>query len=206
MTTSINYFKKFPSVTYNGKSTVNITRRTKILEQLYSSPINFLSYTVLEGERPEDIARFYYEDMGKTWLVFLANNIVDPASEWPLSDYDFKNMLTAKYKTQAGTTDVITWTLNRSITANIVYYENADGVRITKDTYTLNNDLNLIDVNDWNAIRVYDYELELNENKRNIFLFNRAYATQAEAELKELVNGWNYTNTGWSIPVSKCIS
>lgn len=189
MSTSINYFKKFPSVTYNGKSTVNITRRTKILEQLYSSPINFLSYTVLEGERPEDIARFYYEDMGKTWLVFLANNIIDPASEWPLSDYDFKNMLTAKYKTQAGTTDVITWTLNRSITANIVYYENTDGVRITKDTYTLNNDLNLIDVNDWNAIRVYDYELELNENKRNIFLFNRAYATQAEAELKELVNG-----------------
>lgn len=66
---SINYFKYFPTVTYNDKTSVNITRRSNVIEQLYSSPISFLSYTIAEGEKAEDIALYYYNDIGKTWLV-----------------------------------------------------------------------------------------------------------------------------------------
>jgi hypothetical protein len=51
----MNYFKFFPKVPYNGKSAVNITRRTAIQQQLYSSPISLLSYTVNDGEKPDNI-------------------------------------------------------------------------------------------------------------------------------------------------------
>jgi hypothetical protein len=191
----MNYFKFFPTVTYNGKSAVNITRRTAIQQQLYNSPISFLSYTINDGEKPEDIALYYYEDIGKTWLIFMANNIVDPVSQWPLSNDNFNKMLIKKYSAQAKAINssyvgngVINWTQNTSLTSNILWYQNAENNRITKDTYLLNADLGLITTADWSPVRIYDYELELNENKRNIFLFNRAYASQAESELKELLN------------------
>jgi hypothetical protein len=191
----MNYFKFFPKVTYNGKSAVNITRRTAIQQQLYSSPISYLSYTINDGEKPEDIALYYYEDIGKTWLIFMANNIVDPVSQWPLSTTDFDKMLITKYAAQAKAINssyiekaVINWTQNTSLTNNIKWYQNAENNRITKDTYTLNANLGLISAADWSPVRIYEYELELNENKRNIFLFNRAYASQAESELKVLLN------------------
>jgi hypothetical protein len=191
----MNYFKYFPKVTYNGKSAVNITRRTAIQQQLYSSPISFLSYTVTDGEKPEDIALYYYGDMGKTWLVFLANNIIDPVSQWPLGTIDFDKMIIKKYAAQAKAVNssyvgngVINWTKNATITSNILWYQNAEKNRISKDTYLLNADLGLITAGEWSPVRIYDYELELNENKRNIFLFNRAYASQAEADLKSLLN------------------
>ena len=191
----MNYFKFFPKVTYNGKSVVNITRRTAVQQQLYSSPISFLSYTIADGEKPEDIALYYYEDIGKTWLVFLANNIIDPVSQWPLSTTDFDKMIIKKYAAQAKAVNssyvgngVINWTKNASLTSNILWYQNAENNRISNDTYLLNADLGLITAGDWSPVRIYDYELELNENKRNIFLFNRAYASQAESELKGLLN------------------
>ncbi len=191
----MNYFKFFPTVTYNGKSAVNITRRTAIQQQLYSSPYAFLSYTIKDSEKPEDIALYYYGDIGKTWLVFMANNIIDPVSQWPLSNSDFEKMIIKKYTKQAQVIDpayvgngVINWTQNASLTSNILWYQNAENNRISKDTYLLNANLGLITAGDWYPVRIYDYELELNENKRNIFLFNRAYASQAESELKELLN------------------
>lgn len=191
----MNYFKFFPKVAYNGKSVINITRRTAVQQQLYSSPISFLSYTIADGEKPEDIALYYYEDIGKTWLVFMANNIIDPVSQWPLSNDNFNKMLIKKYSAQAKAINssyvgngVINWTQNTSLTSNILWYQNAENNRITKDTFTLNADLGLITTTDWSPVRIYDYELELNENKRNIFLFNRAYASQAESELKGLLN------------------
>ena len=191
----MNYFKFFPNVTYNGKSAVNITRRTAIQQQLYSSPISFLSYTVADGEKPEDIALYYYEDIGKTWLIFMANNIIDPVSQWPLGTIDFDKMIIKKYTAQAKAVNssyvgngVINWTKNASLTSNILWYQNAENNRISNDTYLLNADLGLITAGDWSPVRIYDYELELNENKRNIFLFNRAYASQAESELKGLLD------------------
>jgi len=191
----MNYFKFFPTVSYNGKSVVNITRRTAIQQQLYSSPIEFLSYTIADGEKPEDIALYYYGDIGKTWLVFMANNIIDPVSQWPLSNDDFDKMIIKKYSAQAKAINsayvgngVINWTQNASLTSNILWYQNVENNRISKDTYLLNADLGLITAGDWFPVRIYDYELELNENKRNIFLFNRAYASQAESDLKGLLN------------------
>jgi hypothetical protein len=73
-------------------------------------------------------------------------------------------------------------------TSNIKYYENANGLRITKDTYDLNSSLNLITSGDWTSITTWEYEYELNEKKRDIFLFNNIYAAQAESELEEILS------------------
>lgn len=92
-----NYFINFPSVKYGKHSVKDITRRAKVIEKLTSNPYAFLPYTIEEGQTPEDIAHYYYQDIGLSWLVLLANNIVDWQSEWPLTDDLLRKQIEDKY-------------------------------------------------------------------------------------------------------------
>ena len=185
------YFSYFPKVQYNGKEVVNISKRAKVLDFLYGKNADYLTYTVKDGEKAEDIAYYYYGDIGKVWLVYLANNIIDPYSQWPLSNAEIENMLKLKYKSMSGTSgyNTIKWLQNTTITENIVYYQNIEtpDLHINVDTFNLNSDLQLINSAEWEPVRYYDYEIEQNENKRNIFLVNRVYADQAKDDLKRLL-------------------
>lgn len=91
------YFRYFPLVNYNSRTVVDITRRAKVVDSLLSDPYAFLPYTISEGDRPEDVAYYYYGDQNLVWLVYLANNIVDPYSQWPLSNEDLENSVRKKY-------------------------------------------------------------------------------------------------------------
>jgi len=83
-----------------------------------------MPYTVEEGERPEDIANFYYGSVDYSWLVYMANNIIDPYHEWPLNTQEFNDMLIEKYAEASGVTgqDVLDWVRSDDTEDNIVYY------------------------------------------------------------------------------------
>lgn len=185
------YFSYLPKIYYDNKIVVNITRRVKILNFLHGKPGNYMAYTIKEGEKAEDIAYYYYQDIGKVWLVYLANDIIDPYSQWPMNNETFNQYIISKYKEQSGVSgyNVIRWTQNATITDNIVHYRNKEDTEtvISKDTYILNSSLSLIAAEEWEPIRYYDYELELNENKRTIFLVNRVYADQAKQNLERIM-------------------
>lgn len=261
-----NYFKLFPTMVYNNRLVTDITRRVKILEQLTTDPYVILPYVVKEGERPEDIAYYYYGDQNKVWLVYLANNIVDPYIQWPLDDQNLYYTLLKKYEIKgltfenssvdvttntirmpghtlktsdpiiysnglaapaplvSGTTyyaifvdentiklassasnslagtainltstgsgsferDMTVFFNSTQITSNIAYVENNidPEIRITYETYVHTS---LIQ-SEWNIIRVYEDEVQQNENKRHIFLINRNYASQLQRDLKKVIN------------------
>lgn len=40
---------------------------------------------------------------------------------------------------------------------------------------------------EWDAVRIYDYEMQLNENKRNILLVDKQYLPIVEKDLKRLL-------------------
>jgi len=179
------YFTYFPKVTHTNKIAQNITRRVKITETLLANPYVYLPYVVKEEERPEDVAYFYYGTMDKVWMVYLANQIIDPYTDWPMSYDNFNNYIIAKYADQANATgyDIIAWTQDTTSNTNIIHYQNVANadIKISTDTWTY--DTSLV-ASEWNAIRYYDYENELNENKRNIFLINETYADEFEKELR----------------------
>lgn len=185
-----DYFKYFHKTIYSSRSVVDITRRSNILEDVQNDPFILLPYTVSEDDRPEDIAFYYYGNADLVWLVYYANNIIDPYSQWPLSQDDFYKMLRKKYKEQSGETGnaIIRWTQNTLIDANILYYKNiADPeLHINRDTYRLNN--SIIEA-EWEPVRIYDYETILNENKRNINLIDLRYVDRFVNQLKEVMNG-----------------
>jgi len=185
---SVKYFEYFPLATFNNKLVTDITRRVNIYNTVLSDPYLFLPYTIESGFRPDDVALYYYGDVTYVWLVYFSIAAIDPYYDWPLEQREFEKFIVKKYKATSGEetdTAVLAWTKNTTITDNIFYYKNVnDGTLISKDSYTLNP---LIDGDEWEALRIYDYEEELNENKRVIQLLDRRYVSQAENELKELL-------------------
>ena len=120
----MKYFENFPEVVYDGKLVKDITRRNRFVRGLQNNPLLYMPYTVEEGERPEDIANFYYGSVDYSWLVYMANNIIDPYHEWPLNTQEFNDMLIEKYAEASGVTgqDVLDWTRSDDTEDNIVYY------------------------------------------------------------------------------------
>lgn len=118
------YFDNFPTVNYDGIEVRDITRRKKFIQNNLNNPFVFLPYTIKDNDRPEDIAYYYYGSVDYTWLVLLPNNIIDPYTQWPLSDDNFDKMLIAKYAEKSGKIgyEVIDWTQDETRTDNVVYY------------------------------------------------------------------------------------
>jgi hypothetical protein len=184
-----DYFKFYPKTVHTGRTAVDITRRTKILEDIAGDPYVFLPYTVVQDDRPEDIANYYYGDPNKVWLVYFANNIIDPYIQWPMTQDNFDKHLIKKYAEQANETGyaVLAWTKNETITENIVYFQNIDNPNLKINLYTYQNEPTIIQGN-WRAIRIYEYESILNDNKRNIFLIDSRFAKKFIKDLEIKIN------------------
>jgi hypothetical protein len=91
------YFNKFPSIYYNGNQCKDITRRVKINEKLKSGISLFNPLEMNAGMRPDHLAEAYYEDPELDWMVYLANEIVDPYFGWYLDEQDFDRYIVDKY-------------------------------------------------------------------------------------------------------------
>lgn len=261
-----NYFKVFPKTVYDNRLVTDITRKAKIMELLATDPYAILPYTVKEDERPEDVAYYYYGDQDKVWLVYLANNIIDPYSQWPMNDDNLYQTLLKKYASSTmsfsssnvnvtnntitlsmhklSNTDPVIYTkglastlplsssntyyvifvdqntiklassaanaiagtaldlttagdgtiernvpvylTSTAITSNVsyAYHVNNSDLKINLDTYLYGG----VNINDWNVVRVYDYEIEKNEDWRHIYLINKNYAMQLQNDLKKVIN------------------
>ena len=197
------YFRYYPQTQYafaNGsftieKSVKNISLKTSLINNLsQNDPYSFLRYTIREDEKAEDIADFYYDDPAMSWLVYFANDIVDPYTQWPKTYENFTEYFRKKYASQAlpTGTDAIVWGQDTTRTDNIVHWKNTDDetMLISPDSYiraqTFNGDFV---AGDWTAVRRFDYEMEENENMRNILLVNTSYAPIVLENLRSLLNG-----------------
>tara|TARA_B110000503_G_scaffold3424_1_gene4526 strand:+ start:6007 stop:6387 length:381 start_codon:yes stop_codon:yes gene_type:complete len=118
------YFQDFPVIQYEGRKVRDITRRSTFLKGVSNNPYLYYSYTVTDDERAEDVALSYYGSVDYIWLVYMANNIIDPYYEWPMDSQTFNDYLVSKYTAQSGRIgeDVIDWTKDETIDSNVIYY------------------------------------------------------------------------------------
>ncbi len=65
-----------------------------------------------------------YGSVDYIWLVYMANNIIDPYYEWPMNAQTFNDYMVDKYQAQSGRIgeDVLDWIKDESIDENIIYY------------------------------------------------------------------------------------
>ena len=194
---SRGYFSDFPQIEYQAKIARSIMARPRIASSLLSNPAAIYSYTVNNDLRPDQVAHLYYGDSELLWLIFLANNIVDPYYGWPLTQNAFQDFINSKYGTIA----------NAKSTIKHYRYQEKDKETdelwqtkeiVTKETYELDStfgSLRDIPVSELNKIKRYQavtgfiYEEELNESKRVIKVIDRRLAGNAKQVLRETMIG-----------------
>ena len=190
---SKGYFSDFPQIEYQAKIAKSLMARPRIAESLLSNPQAMYSYTISNDLRPDQVAHLYYNDSELLWLIFLANNMVDPYYSWPLTQHQFQDYINSKYSTIA------------NAKSNIKHYryqekkatdENWTTIEIiSKDTYDLNGTFSTLrtisnaQTQRYQAVTDYIYEEELNESKRNIKVIDRRLAGQAKNLLRDIMIG-----------------
>jgi hypothetical protein len=93
----MNYFNKLPTVSYNGYDVKNILTRAQLSKQTKASYSLFYPYTLTDDDRIDRLSENYYDNAGYSWLVWLANETIDPYYGLSITDTDLANVINLKY-------------------------------------------------------------------------------------------------------------
>ena len=80
------YVSRLPDAKISDYITVkNLFKRGKLREDIFENLAIFTKYQVKGDDRPDTVADEFYGDSDLDWLVLVSNNIINVASEWPMS-------------------------------------------------------------------------------------------------------------------------
>jgi hypothetical protein len=183
------YFNNFPKVSYDIKKNnhnqivTNLMVRYKLTAALKAQPLNYYTYTIEDGQRPDNVAFELYSISSYSWILLLVNSIHDPNYEWPLTQRSFEAFLKAKY----GSIPVAQSTVHeyrKVINEQSVLFDNTI---IPKRTLVVDETTyNTLSTDAREIIYKYDYEEELNNERRNILYIPSAILSDVLAEISDV--------------------
>ena len=195
-----NYFKQVPDFEYvsllpdakiSDYITVkNLFKKGKLRDDIFQNLTFFTKYQIMGDERPDSVAYKMYNNPTLDWIVLLSNNIINIQNEWPMTQYDLDRYLIDKY----GTYDNLYSTHHYET----IEVKNSSGVTIVKEGLTVDSDFE-VNYYDWmiesseekkgitTPISNYDYEMKIENDKRNIFLLKSRYINVVKDDLEEIM-------------------
>lgn len=186
----MSIFNYYPKIQYNNINSINLLVEAEVIQKYLKDYTKFFTYVVKEGERADIIAYREYNDPKLDWVLYLINGIVDPYKDWVM-DYDqFKNYLESKYNMSADkltsviTPNTIAYYYYSGLASDSLATKNSFNYTMTPTTYTkLGNPAG------WTPKSIFDYENELNEQKREIKILRSVYISDLKQQVKDLFNG-----------------
>ncbi len=185
-----NYFRNLPRVGYDidgtGKdsflSVTNIMKRVKFKPSVLEDISNYYPYFVKAGARTDIIATEQYGNIGYAYLILLVNDIYDPNFDWPLSSQIFEKYIINKYGSVTTAISGIKhyYQIVRAEVARTGTSERIPEVKFVVDETTYD----ALDSGDRTTLSNYDYEVELNDAKREIKLINPAFIRDIDYQIK----------------------
>ena len=183
------YFRYVPDFNYvsrlEGKKNINdyevtknLFKRVKIKSEIFNDLTYFTKYKIVGDDRPDNVSYEVYGTTDYDWLILLSNNIINVGSEWPLTQESFVNYMTRKYGAEENfykPHHYETLEVKDSIGRVIV----RPGLQVPKD-YTIRYYDSGLDaqVSTTNIVKEYsnyEYEIDIQDNNRNIFVIKREY-------------------------------
>jgi len=185
-------------------TTKNLFKRAKIRDDIFENVAFFERYNIIGDERPDNVAGKYYNDSTLDWLVLLSNNILDVNSEWPLPSNTFEKVMLNKYgsydklySTHHYETIEVTNSLGKIVlpgglfVSNLIrdyrvyvkdeFGEDVENAEYNKlvpyfiEYYDYGLGQEVLKTNIIKEVTNYDYEVTIDEKKRNIFLLKQTY-------------------------------
>lgn len=192
------FFKNFPITQYNGQRlgitlegedfTSNILQyvrnplvRFKIANVVEQYAAIYYPYTIKENESAQYIAHQYYGNITYDWVVYFVNDMYDPLFDWPMKYFTFQRYIEKKYGSvewakqnikyyQARTQKKVVDDLNN-------FYLEEKWVNIDEQMFIdgLQPTGNIIPAEDRRDLSFYQWEFDLNEERREIRLMRDSY-------------------------------
>ena len=212
------FFDLFPKVAYDiaGKqyttyqNVTNIFFRLRGVREVLGNIASYYEYIISDDTTPEMLAEAVYGDPEAHWIILMANDIVDPFYDWPLSTDRFNNFIIGKYGSIANSQTQIhhyekVIRREESSTGNVsetrfvinedkltdndlnVPYDYYEGLAETQsvETFNLQDGTTVVQISYREDITCYDYENDLNESKRTIKIINQENNSQIKKKFKE---------------------
>lgn len=185
-----NYFSYFPTTYHDLRNTgrktevTNILRRFKVKTSLQQRTDVFYEYSIQDGDRPDVIAEKFYGNAKYAWVVLHFNDIIDPQFGWPLFGADFDRYIIGKYGSMASAKSTVK---NYYKVIRNAFVRN-DGTRVPK--YEV-----VVDLTTYNSLSPtarrsetqYDWEVEQNEERKQIRLIEPRYLSQLVDEVETIL-------------------
>jgi hypothetical protein len=197
----MQYFKTLPKLisTNNGNSILltNLLVRSSIIQNLLTNSLLFYKYDIQDGDTPEIVAYKYYGDAYRYWIVLFSNQMLDPQWDWPLNSINFQNYIVNKYTTFNPYSTIHGYTQTTTQYDYNTQTTTVNKVNISQNTFntfvpynaTVTLPTGKVSISKTvSSISYYQYELDLNESKRNINILNKQYVNQIESEFKKLMS------------------
>jgi len=175
------YFTPFPTIQYkipNSTKSIpvtDITRRFSVANFLKNANVAFDTYFVQDGERADSVAYDYYGDVTMDWLILLVNEIHDPYFQWPLSYEEMESYLKDKYGSVENTQKTIHH-YEKIIQQQYIQNDNGEQRIVPEKTLIVDETTYLsLAAFERKVKTIYEYEVELNEDHRKIYLLDLNY-------------------------------
>ena len=203
------FYNLFPKTRYNydgnsynnTKVMTNILFRIKIIDKIKNNVYTYYDVNVTDEDTMEILADKYYGNPEYHWIIALANDIIDPQYDWPLTSRVFTSYIKNKYGTIANAQTQIHHYEKRIVrtTLNGVY---DDVIQIDADTFesipeysyealSLSDNTTVEEVITTKSVTCYEYERDANEAKRKIKLIKKDYLNQILNEFKDIMEEQN---------------
>ena len=207
-----NYFRHVPNLEYvnrlpNAKisdyiTVKNLFKKNEIRPDIFNDATVFTEYQIKGDDRPDNVAFEVYEDSTLDWVVLLSNNIINIQTEWPLLQNDLDRFLLDKYGTYEKLNAVHHYeTKEIKDSAGVVMVP--QGLHVASDysiTYWDDTQRGYVAQTDVpEPVTNYEYEMDIENRKRNIRLLKMNYMTIVREDMESLMKykkgGTQYVST-----------
>ena len=179
------YFSLIPNIKYDEKpisypfsesdfvTAKNFFRRYKLNDDVFSYAVYFSKYAIVDGERPDTLAKKAYGDPFFDWVILLTNNMVNAQYDWPMTNSQISKVLESEYENAYSSID-------HYETIKIGQY--AAGLHVDEAFYNGQHKVNIdgvVSIKNGSEIcgpvTIAENFYRENEKKREIFLLKPAY-------------------------------
>ena len=192
----MSYFRELPNVEFENfleNSTgsqdyillKNIFIRGKLRDDLQNVFTIFNKYEIEDDERPDQIADELYGDPFLDWVVLVTANIINFQNQWPLTNQQLYDYVENKYGVEKmnATKYYKTKEVRRKI----------DNTLILPGELTVDKDFTIPDpdvygnrINPVTGVSNYQWETELNDQKRLIYVLRPEYLQQFVKDMRDI--------------------
>jgi len=194
----MSYFRELPNLEYpsflsDKNSSLdylevkNIFRRIKLRDDLQNAFTLFDKYEIPMGYRPDQVADEMYGSSELDWVVLITAGIINVRNEWPLSDSDIYDFALNKYGDNLNGTRFYETKEIKNIDGRIILPK---GKVVDSDftfTYYDGGRKSISGTDVRTGISNYEYEVRINDSKRNIYLLKLGYLQEFLNDMRDMM-------------------